>query len=288
MSTVKHIAIIGAGTMGRGIAAATASSGYCVTLTDLHADSISHAVSQISTILNAGVKRGKLTQEQCDESLSRVHTAVTVPECVAQADLVIEAIPENLELKQTLFTTIDETAPSAAILATNTSSLSITAIAAVVTDAKRLIGMHFFNPVAAMKLVELVRGDATSDDTMRTARAFAESLGKTAIVVHDTPGFATSRLGVVLGLEAMRMLEQGVATAEDIDRAMELGYNHPIGPLRLTDLVGLDVRLAIAEHLYDQFGQDTYKAPDILRHYVSEGKLGKKSGEGFYDWSESS
>jgi 3-hydroxybutyryl-CoA dehydrogenase len=147
--------------------------------------------------------------------------------------------------------------------------------------------MHFFNPVAAMKLVELVRGETTSDDTVRTARAFAESLGKTAIVVHDTPGFATSRLGVVLGLEAMRMLEQGVATAEDIDRAMELGYNHPIGPLRLTDVVGLDVRLAIADHLYDQLGQDTYKAPEILRQYVSSGKLGKKSGEGFYNWNES-
>lgn len=282
---IQHIAVIGVGTMGRGIAAAAAVSGYHVRITDLHADSLAHAPEQIVATLDAGVKRGKLTSADRDAAIARVVTAATVPTCVEEADLVIEAIPENLELKQTLFTTVDETAPPHAVLATNTSSLSITAIAAVVTNPERLIGMHFFNPVAAMKLVELVRGDSTSEETIRSARAFAESLEKTAIVVHDTPGFATSRLGVVLGLEAMRMLEQGVASAEDIDRAMELGYNHPIGPLKLTDVVGLDIRLAIADHLYEQFGSDTYRAPDILRRHVAEGKLGKKTGVGFYDWS---
>jgi 3-hydroxybutyryl-CoA dehydrogenase len=174
------------------------------------------------------------------------------------------------------------------VLASNTSSLPIAAIAAAVPRPERVIGMHFFNPVAAMRLVEIVRGPQTSDATVAAARAFAESLGKTPIVVQDSPGFATSRLGVALGLEAVRMLEAGVASAADIDRAMELGYNHPVGPLRLGDIVGLDVRLAIADHLHAALGSEVFRAPDLLRRMVAEGKLGRKSGEGFYRWDAAS
>jgi 3-hydroxybutyryl-CoA dehydrogenase len=213
-----------------------------------------------------------------------VRAAVSLADAVHDADLVIEAIPERLDLKQALFREIEHHAPAGAILATNTSSLSVSSIAEAVAIPGRVLGMHFFNPVPAMKLVELVRGRDTSDTTIAIARAIAEWLGKTPIVVHDSPGFATSRLGVVLGLEAIRMLEQGVASAADIDRAMELGYNHPMGPLRLGDLVGLDVRLAIADHLHATLGGDTYAAPELLRRMVAEGRLGKKTGEGFYRW----
>ena len=187
-----------------------------------------------------------------------------------------------MALKQTLFKTFESHARHDAILASNTSSLSIDEIASVVSDPSRVIGMHFFNPVAASKLVELVRGDKTSEEVVLASRLVAEQMGKECIVVKDSPGFATSRLGITLGNEAMRMFQEGVATAEDIDKAMVLGYKHPIGPLALTDLVGLDVRLAITEHLFEQFGTDTFKAPQVLRDKVAEGKLGKKSGEGFY------
>jgi 3-hydroxybutyryl-CoA dehydrogenase len=219
-----------------------------------------------------------------DVSLQRLLLATELDVAARDADLVIEAIPERMELKQTLFTRLEGLTRADTVLASNTSSLSIADIASPLRLRERVIGLHFFNPVAVMKLVEIVRPAATSDPVLARARAFVESLGKTPIVVGDTPGFATSRLGVVLGLEAIRMLEQGVASAEDIDRAMELGYNHPMGPLRLTDLVGLDVRLAIAEHLHRTLGAATYEAPALLRRLVAEGKLGKKSGEGFYRW----
>jgi 3-hydroxybutyryl-CoA dehydrogenase len=195
-------------------------------------------------------------------------------------------VPERLELKQAIFKYLEPAVSEHAILASNTSSLSITRIANGLAYPERVVGLHFFNPVPVMKLLEIVRGERTSDAVINAARALATSLGKTPIVVRDTPGFATSRLGVVLGLEAIRMLEQGVASAEDIDRAMELGYNHPMGPLRLTDVVGLDVRLAIAEHLHGTLGDATYEPPALLRRLVSEGKLGKKSGHGFYAWEK--
>jgi 3-hydroxybutyryl-CoA dehydrogenase len=200
--------------------------------------------------------------------------------------LIIEAVPENLELKQNLLRECAAVLKSDRILASNTSSLSITEIARGVADPARVVGMHFFNPVHIMRLVELVVGEQTSEATISAVRGVVQRMQKEPITVRDVPGFASSRLGVTLGLEAMRMVEQGVASPRDIDTAMELGYNHPMGPLRLTDLVGLDVRLSIAEYLHRKLGSETFRPPEILRRMVTEGKLGKKSGEGFYKWND--
>lgn len=283
----ERIAIIGAGTMGQGIAYVASVAGFEVALADAAAESLSRGMAAIRSLLRAGVERGKLPPEQQDSALGRITLHESLADAVRGAAIVIEAIPEDMALKRATFATIEAYAPATALLASNTSSLSITEIAGAVRDPERVVGLHFFNPVHAMKLVEIVRGRLTGDVAVQRARDFAKALGKTSIVVLDTPGFATSRLGVVVGLEAMRMVEQGVASADDIDTAMQLGYNHPIGPLKLTDLVGLDVRLAIADHLHATLGGDTYRAPEVLRRLVAEGKLGKKTGEGFYDWSES-
>ncbi len=281
---MTNVAIIGAGTMGHGIAYVTAVAGYTVTLADIDEDVLERARAHIGLALDSGVMRGKVSEDARREAMNRVVLSTSLRAAVQDAEIVIEAAPERLTLKQEIFVRIAHAAPRAALLASNTSSLSITEIASAIDSPERVVGMHFFNPVAAMKLMEIVRGQQTSDATVDGAREFAESIGKKAIVVGDSPGFATSRLGVVLGLEAMRMLEQGVASAADIDTAMELGYNHPVGPLRLTDIVGLDVRLAVADHLYASLGDDQYAAPAILRQMVAAGRLGKKSGAGFYDW----
>lgn len=281
---IRRVAIVGAGTMGHGIAYTALAAGYEVALADADRDMLLLAHSRIEAAFAKGIERGKTSPEARDAALARLATHPALEEAARGADLLIEAVPERIELKRALFGAAQSAAPPHAILATNTSSLSIAAIAAAVSHPGRVVGLHFFNPVAAMRLVEIVRGPATSDATIAAARDFVESLGKTPIVVGDSPGFATSRLGVVLGLEAIRMVEQGVASAEDIDRAMELGYNHPMGPLRLGDVVGLDVRLAIADHLYATLKDDTYRAPDLLRRKVAEGKLGRKTGEGFYRW----
>ncbi len=281
---IERVAVIGAGTMGHGIAYVALASGYRVALADADRDALLAAHARIHEAFAHGIARGKLDAAARDAALERLTTHPALEDAAKDADLLIEAVPERIELKRALFAAAQGAAPAHAILASNTSSLSISAIAAAVAQPGRVIGMHFFNPVAAMRLVEIVRGQATSEATVEAARAFAGSLGKTPIVVGDSPGFATSRLGVVLGLEAIRMVEQGVASAEDIDRAMELGYNHPVGPLRLGDMVGLDVRLAIADHLHATLKEETYRAPRLLRRMVAEGKLGRKSGEGFYRW----
>ena len=281
-SAPARLAVIGAGTMGHGIAAVAAMAGLTVALADEDPVAPAAALIRIAAILDQAIARGKLPADERAAALGRVRAAAGVADAAGDADLVIEAVPERLDLKQALFAELERAAPADAILASNTSSLSISRIADAVRDPARVVGLHFFNPVPAMRLVEIVRGEATTDDTLARARAFAERLGKTPIVVRDSPGFATSRLGVVLGLEAIRMLEEGVASAEDIDRAMELGYNHPMGPLRLGDLVGLDVRLAIADHLHATLGGDTYAAPELLRRMVAEGRLGRKCGQGFY------
>ena len=281
---MRTIAVIGAGTMGHGIAYVASSAGYAVRLYDANDAALGAAVDRITASYEKAIQRGKSSSAERDAGLARLSSPRSLPDAVRGADLVIEAVPERLEIKQALFREVEAVVDATALLASNTSSLSIGAIAEGLNHPARVIGMHFFNPVPVMKLVELIRSPVTSPAVMDRARAFVESIGKTAIVVGDTPGFATSRLGVVLGLEAMRMLEQGVASAEDIDRAMELGYNHPMGPLRLTDLVGLDVRLAIAEHLHRELAADTYAPPALLRRMVAEGKLGKKTGEGFYRW----
>jgi len=270
--------------MGHGIAYVAALAGCRVCLTDASADQLARGVQFIERAFDKAIEKGKCTPAQRDAALVRLVTAPTAEESAADANIVIEAIPERLDLKQRLFASLERVVAAGTLLASNTSSLSITEIARPLAHPERALGMHFFNPVPVMKLLEIVRGEATSDDVTARARDFAALVGKQPIVVRDTPGFATSRLGVVLGLEAIRMLEQGVASAADIDRAMELGYNHPMGPLRLTDVVGLDVRLAIAEHLHATLRDDTYRPPQLLRDKVARGELGKKSGQGFYSW----
>lgn len=284
--TIRRVAVIGAGTMGHGIAYVATAAGFDVRLADADPRTLATGIRRIQEAFDKAIERGKATPETRHAGLARLTSAASALEAVQDADLVIEAVPERLELKQSIFRDLERSVALTAIFGSNTSSLSITRIADGLRHPERVVGLHFFNPVPVMKLLEIVRGERTSDTVVDAARAFATSLGKTPIVVRDSPGFATSRLGVVLGLEAIRMLEQGVASAEDIDRAMELGYNHPMGPLRLTDVVGLDVRLAIAEHLHATLGDDTYDPPALLRRLVSEGKLGKKSGQGFYAWEK--
>ena len=281
----QRVAVIGAGTMGRGIAYVALLAGCEVRLHDAQPDAVDRAVGSIDELFVKGVQRGKLSAADHADSEKRLHADETIDGAVHSADVVIEAVVEDLSVKQRLFAAVERAAPVGALLASNTSSLSIARIAQGLRQPRRLVGMHFFNPVHAMKLVEVVTHDGNNDVAQR-AIEFARALGKEPIVVRDSPGFASSRLGVVLGLEAMRMLEQGIASAEDIDKAMELGYNHPMGPLKLTDLVGLDVRLAIAEYLHATLGDARYEPPKILRDKVKQGELGRKSGKGFYTWSD--
>lgn len=278
--------MLGAGTMGHGIAQVAALAGYPVVMRDLDREALARGVGAIERNMRKGIERGKLTEEDFDLAMQRIRGTTRLEE-TAQSDLFIEAAPEVLELKQEILRSVETVATSRAfIFATNTSSLSITEIARASQNPARVIGMHFFNPVHIMRLLEIVVGRETSDETLEAAREVGRRMRKEPITVRDVPGFASSRLGVALGLEAMRMVEQGVASARDIDTAMELGYNHPMGPLRLTDLVGLDVRLRIAEYLHRTLGTENFRPPEILRRMVEEGKLGKKSGEGFYVWNE--
>jgi 3-hydroxybutyryl-CoA dehydrogenase len=283
--TIETIGVIGAGTMGHGIAQVAAGAGFRVVLRDVDRESLERGVRAIERNLAKGIELGKLTEADCDSTLQHIHGTTHLEE-LADADLVIEAAPEILEVKQNLLREVEGIARQSFIFATNTSSLSISEIARASQYPANVVGLHFFNPVHLMRLVEIVVGKATSDDTVATVREVSRKLRKEPIVVNDVPGFASSRLGVALGLEAMRMLEQGVASARDIDTAMELGYNHPMGPLKLTDHVGLDIRLNIAEYLYRELGSETFRPPEILRRMVADGKLGKKSGQGFYDWTE--
>ena len=280
---VEIIAVLGAGTMGHGIAQVAAAAGYRVILRDVERDQLARAVQSIERNLAKGIQLGKLTEDDRDQTLQRIRGAVQMSE-TAHADLFIEAAPEVLEIKQNILREVESLSEQSFIFASNTSSLSITEIARGARHPERVIGMHFFNPVHIMRLLEIVVGQDTSEETVDSVREVGRRMKKEPITVRDVPGFASSRLGVALGLEAMRMLEQGVASAKDIDTAMELGYNHPMGPLRLTDLVGLDVRLNIAEYLHSALSSETFRPPDILRRMVAEGKLGKKTGEGFYRW----
>jgi 3-hydroxybutyryl-CoA dehydrogenase len=284
MREIRHVAVIGAGTMGHGIAQVSAQAGYDVTLLDSAPDVVQHALDRIRDNLDEGVRRQKLTQAERNATLERLTGEQDIAATATSADLIIEAIPERLDLKTSLFEQVDVHAATDAILASNTSSLSITDIQRATAHPARVVGLHFYNPVHILKLVEVVRGKDTHADVVAACVQFATRLGKEPIVVRDSPGFASSRLGLVLGLEAMRMLEEDVASAADIDKAMELGYRHPMGPLRLTDLVGLDVRLDIANYLFEKLGSEAFRPPEILRRYVAEGRLGKKSGQGFYTW----
>lgn len=283
-SGIGRVAVLGAGTMGHGIAQVAAAAGYRVSLHDIDPDVLEKALGQVRKNLEKGVSLGKVEQEAMDRALENLTGETDPAEALAGADLVVEAVPEKAELKRSVLGDAEAAVDEHAVLATNTSSLSIDDLAEGLGRPERFLGLHFFNPVHIMALVEVVRGSATSEATLERALTFVRHVEKEPVVVRDSPGFASSRLGVALGLEAMRMLEEGVASAEDIDTAMELGYRHPMGPLKLTDLVGLDVRLQIADYLHQALGAERFRPPEILRRMVDEGKLGKKTGEGFYDW----
>jgi len=272
--------------MGRGIAHVAALAGYETRLHDVDAGALANALESIRGNLDRGVELGKVTTEDRDAAVDRLHTTVDLAVAAQGADIVIEAVPERLALKREVLSDVARSVAPGTVLASNTSSLSISEIAAEVEGSERVVGMHFFNPVHIMALVEVVRGDRTTDRVVEQAVEFAERLGKEPIVVRDSPGFASSRLGVALGLEAIRMVEDGVASPRDIDRAMELGYRHPMGPLRLTDLVGLDVRLEIARYLHRELGGDRFRPPDLLERMVEEGRHGRKTGRGFYEWTD--
>jgi len=281
---IRQIAVIGSGTMGRGIAYLAAVAGYDTVIHDADPAALDAAKMSVESTLRKAVEKTKINETDAALALARLQVAPELEAATRGAELIIEAVPEDLDLKQNIFAQADLVCGEETILASNTSSISISKLAGSVERRDRFVGMHFFNPPHVMKLIEIVRGERTSDETVAQVREVAQKMGKEPIVVRDSPGFATSRLGVAIGLEAIRMLEEGVASAEDIDRAMELGYNHPMGPLRLTDLVGLDVRLGIAEYLAQTLGP-RFEPPQLLRDLVAAGKLGKKTGEGFYRWS---
>lgn len=281
----SRIAVLGAGTMGHGIAQVCAASGRHTFLYDVTPELADRGLANVRKTLDKAVELQKATAAERDATLAHLEATADLDAAVRNAGLIIEAIPERLDLKQSVFQRVASSAANDAILATNTSSLSISQIASAVHNPSRFIGLHFFNPVPRMKLLEIVRGELTGDNTIAQARAFAAAIGKTPILVKDSPGFASSRLGIMLGVEAIRMVESGVASAADIDTAMKLGYGHPMGPLELTDLVGLDVRLAIAEYLHRTVGEQ-FRPPELLKQMVSEGRLGRKAGSGFYNYNK--
>ena len=282
---MQRVAVLGAGTMGHGIAQVSALAGCDVVLRDLEDAMLEKGLAGIRRSLDKAVEKGKSTPEAAKSALGRIRTTKDLAAAVEKADVVVEAVPEKLAVKRAVFVDVLRSASRGAILATNTSSIPIRDIAEGLPAQERwrLVGMHFFNPVPVMKLVEIVRGPDTSPETVKVVVELAQKMGKETIIVRDSPGFATSRLGIAIGLEAIRMLEEEVASADDIDKAMTLGYAHPMGPLRLTDLVGLDVRLHIADGLAKSLGP-RFEPPNLLRKLVAEGRLGQKSGQGFYNW----
>jgi len=282
---MKTIAVIGAGTMGRGIAYAAAFGGYRAILEDVSKEMLEQGVAWIHQSLEEGVKRGKVEPAVRDAAAKNVSTASSVEEACREADLIIEAAPEDIRLKIELFTTFDKSSKPTAIFASNTTSLSITEMAACTSRPDRCIGMHFFNPVPKMKLLEMVRTMETSDETIAACREVGQRMGKEIVLVRESPGFITSRINAIIGNEAFDMLERGVASAEDIDKALKLGLNHPMGPFELIDLVGLDVRLKSMEYLHATLGE-TYRPNPLLRQYVKAGRLGRKTGRGIYDYTK--
>ena len=285
---IRSVAVIGAGTMGAGIAQVCAQAGWKTNLFDAFPEGLERGMKTIDAFWDKGIARGKTTAEQKQQWAANLHPVSDMSEAVADVDLVIEAVPEIPSLKHQIFADLGKMTKADCILGTNTSSLSIEAIAQASGRPGNVIGMHFFNPVPIMKLLELVKHDSCSEQTVAFAQAAGTAMGKTTILVKDIPGFATSRLGVVLGNEAIRMLADGVASAKDIDTAMVLGYKHPMGPLALSDLVGLDVRRDILLNLKQSFNDDSYTPHPLLEKLVAEGRLGKKSGKGIYDWSSGS
>ena len=285
MPDIKTVAVIGAGTMGRGIAQVAAMGGYRTVLEDLLPNALRRAENEIRANLDQGVELGKLTTNDAQAALGRLEYATSVEQAAREADLVIEAVAEEMESKIEIFTMLDKICRPSTILASNTSSLSVTEISSVTYRAKKCLGMHFFNPVHKMKLLEIVRALETDDETLATAVEVGKRLGKEVVVIKDSPGFITSRINAMIGNEAFYMLQEGIASAQDIDKALKLGLNHPMGPFELVDLVGLDTRLHILEYLHRTLGEKFRPAP-LLVQYVKAGRLGRKSGRGVYEYPE--
>ncbi len=285
MAQIKTIAVIGAGTMGRGIAHASALGGYRTILEDILPAALRRAESEIRANLDKAVELGKVASGDADAAFARLEYAGSVDEAARQADLVIEAVPEELESKIEIFTLLDKICRPTTILASNTSSLSLTEIASVTYRAKKIVGMHFFNPVHKMKLLEIVKALETDEDTLAAAVEVGRRMGKEVVVIRESPGFITSRINAMIGNEAFYMLQEGIASAEDIDKALKLGLNHPMGPFELVDLVGLDTRLHILEYLHKTLGEKFRPSP-LLVQYVKAGRLGRKSGRGVFEYPE--
>jgi 3-hydroxybutyryl-CoA dehydrogenase len=285
VAQVKTIAVIGAGTMGRGIAHVAALGGYRTILEDLLPNALRRAETEIRTNLDKAIELGKVSVDDAKGTMARLEYAGSVEEAAREADLVIEAVPEEMESKIEIFTLLDKICRPGTILASNTSSLSVTEIASVTYRARKCIGMHFFNPVHKMKLLEIVRALETDDDTLATCSAVGRRMGKEIVAIKESPGFITSRINAMIGNEAFYMLQEGIASAADIDKALKLGLNHPMGPFELVDLVGLDTRLSILEYLHKSLGEKYRPAP-LLVQYVKAGRVGKKSGRGVYEYPE--
>ena len=285
MTEVKTVAVIGAGIMGRGIAHVTALGGYRTILEDILPASLRKAETEIRTNLDKAIELGKIAKSDADQAFARLEYASSVEEAAREADLVIEAVPEEMESKIEIFTLLDKICRPHTILATNTSSLSITEIASVTYRPRKCLGMHFFNPVHKMKLLEVVRALETDADTIAAATQVGKRMGKEVVVIKESPGFITSRINAMIGNEAFYMLQEGIASAQEIDTALKLGLNHPMGPFEMVDLVGLDTRLHILEYLHKTLGEKFRPAP-LMVQYVKAGRLGRKVGRGVYDYPE--
>ncbi|MEL3962636.1 3-hydroxyacyl-CoA dehydrogenase [Lysinibacillus endophyticus] len=282
---VKHISIIGSGVMGRGIAYVSAMGGFTTTLIDVNGQALQSAEKEINSIFEKGLKRGKLTEQEAALGQAKLSYTTNLAEGVSNADLIIEAVPEKRDIKKSVFEQMEKYAPSTCYFATNTSTMSPTEIASYAGRPERTIAMHFFNPVHRMKLVEIVRGLETNDETAQLIREVAEQMGKETVVINEFPGFVTSRISALVGNEAFYMLQEGLGTPEEIDKAIKLGLNYPMGPFELVDLVGLDVRLNNLRYLHEKLGEKYRPAP-LLEQYVQAGRLGRKSGRGVYDYTD--
>ena len=285
MKEIKTIAVIGAGIMGRGIAHVAALGGYRTVLQDISNEVLAAAMTAVETNLRKAVDRNLLAQPDAERALSRLTTEADFAQAVAGADLAIEAVPERIELKTEVFVKLDEFCVEQTIFATNTSSLSVTEIAAVVSRPQNVVGMHFFNPVHKMKLVEIVRVLESSETTIQCTREVAQKMGKETVTIKESPGFITSRINAMIGNEAFYMLQEGIATAEEIDKALKLGLNHPMGPFEMVDLVGLDTRLSILRFLHKTLGEK-YRPCPLMEQYVKAGRLGRKTGKGVFDYKK--